>query len=437
MTNRMRVLRCAMAAICLLAVLSVAGRDFPVSDYASINAAIGACASAGGGRVVVRGENVTGPIRLKSGVELHLEEGAIVVFTDDLKDYLPGVPVSWEGVECINVSPLVYAYGCTNVAITGKGTFRPRLGFWEGWKGARKSASQEANRILKDVWAVRKVPVAERRLCDLPGAEFRPQFFHFNRCRNLRLEGFSSVGTPFWTIHLFRCQGAAVRDLNIDAFYGDGKVFNNSDGIDVESSRDVLIERCTFNQGDDAIVIKAGQNDSTVPSENVTIRDCTVRKGHVLLALGSEIGGGIRNVRCTNCRATDVANVLFVKTNPRRGGFVDGLTVENVVADSASVAVLGILSRWYYGEPGGEPLAPVEHPTSLRNISVRNVTVRTAPKRVRILGELGREVENVTVENVRVTEKPDAPDELYNVRNLTVDGVARQAPSREYKEPQW
>ena len=116
-------------------------------------------------------------------------------------------------------------------------------------------------------------------LYELPGAEFRPHFFHFNRCRNVRLDGFSVRGTPFWTVHVFRCRDVIVRDLDLNAFYECGKAFNNSDGIDIESSRDVLVEGCSLRQGDDAIVIKAGQVDSVTPTENVLVRNCIVYEG--------------------------------------------------------------------------------------------------------------------------------------------------------------
>lgn len=385
--------------------------------------AIAAANAAGGGRVIVpKGVWLTGSVHFKSNVELHLEDGAVVEFTDNLSDYLPGVPVSWEGVECINVSPLVYAYSCTNVTITGRGLFRPRLEFWKKWMGRRKPACEKACRVLKDEWAVKGVPVSERRLYELPGAEFRPHFFHFNRCRNVRLEGFSVRGTPFWTVHVFRCRDVVVRDLDLNAFYEAGKAFNNSDGIDIESSRDVLVEGCSLRQGDDAIVIKSGQVDSVTPTENVLVRNCRVYEGHCVVAIGSEIGGGVKNVRCENCRAQgNVWRVCFVKTNPRRGGFVDGITVENFEVEKVTMEAFTVLTRYGYGPPC-EPFAPVERPTSIRNLTMRNVTVGQAECRVRIEGEFGHEVENVILDNFTVRSPTERPDRIINAKNVIIDG---------------
>ena len=424
-----------------------AGSHFDIRDYGARSDgsvctkafadAIKAANAAGGGRVFVpKGVWLTGALHLKSNVELCLDDGAEVEFTDNLNDYLPGVPVSWEGVECINVSPLVYAYACTNIAITGRGLFRPRLKFWEKWKGRRKPACEKACRILKDVWAVKGVPVAERRLYELPGAEFRPHFFHFNRCRNVRLEGFSARGTPFWTVHIFRCRDVAVRRLDLNAFYEEGKAFNNSDGIDIESSSDVLVEDCSLRQGDDAIVIKAGQIDSVTPTENVLVRNCRVYEGHCVVAVGSEIGGGVRNVRCENCRAEgNVWRVCFVKTNPRRGGFVDGLSVENFEVDNVTMEAFTVLTRYGYGPPC-EPFAPVEHPTSIRNLTLRNIRVGQAKCKVRIEGEFGHEVENVTLDNFTVRSPTLHPDKIVNAKNVMIDGKPAKTVSSRLKELQ-
>ena len=181
----------------------------------TIQSRIDAASAAGGGVVSVpRGEHsIDGPIRLKSGVELHLEDGATLVFADDPALYLPAVPTSWEGVECLNYSPLVYAYGATNVAITGKGTFAPKMDFWRKWFG-RGKGHMEATRRLYD-WCSFNAPMNERDLTKIPESNVRPHLIQFNRCGNVRLEGFRIRESPFWTIHLFLCDGAVVRGLEI------------------------------------------------------------------------------------------------------------------------------------------------------------------------------------------------------------------------------
>lgn len=402
-----------------------------------LNVRIVRCAREGGGCVVLPGGRhfQRGPIRLKSNVELRLEDGAVVEFSDRLADYLPGVPVSWEGVECINVSPLVYAYGCTNIAIAGKGTFKPKLDFWLTWSGTRKPACEEANRRLKNDWAVRGVPVSERRICDLPGAEFRPHFLHFNRCKDVRLEGFAIKGTPFWTIHLLRCDGATVRNLDVNAFDDAGRVLNNSDGVDIERSRNVVVEGCTFRQGDDAIVIKSGLErtlgSAALPCENIVIRGCTVTEGHVLLGIGSEVSCGVRNVLMTNCCVDAAVNRLFfVKTNPRRGGFVENVVMADVKAKEVREDAVAVLTRYFYGQPG-EEIVPDPQYTAIRGLTVRNVSVERAKRCVRIAGDIAAPVRDVRIENLSTAEPATADDVYLNAENVFVDGVDRTCEKRE------
>jgi len=409
-----------------LAASAALSADVRSADYPSVSAAIADCAAKGGGVVTVgKGEHFSkGPVVLKSNVELHIEEGATILFSDDVKDYLPGVPVSWEGIECCNVSPLVYAYGCTNVAITGQGTLKAKMDFWWTWAGARKPDCEVVNRLLKNEWSPKNVPIAERQLWAQPNARFRPQFLHFNRCKDVRLEGFSVRGTPFWTIHVFLCDGVTARNLDVDATGDDGRMINNSDGFDVDATKNVLIENCTFRQGDDALVFKSGKDFDgrrlATPTENVIVRGCMVRKGHNLAAIGSELSGGVRNVRISDCRITDtVGELVHVKTNPRRGGFVENVVLEDIVVGELRTDVLGLTSRYYFGAAGEEAF-PQDYLTPIRDITIRNVRCRKAPCRVKLRGDYLIPVENVTLENVVVDELTDR-DYVANVKNLRID----------------
>jgi len=385
-----------------------------------LNAAIARTAAAGGGRVTVpAGRHFSaGPIVLRSNVELRLDDEAVVEFSDRVDDYLPGVPVSWEGNECVNVSPLVYAYGCTNVAITGRGVFKPRLEFWRTWFGRRDEAMNRAVDTLKNRWAEHDAPVDARQLWKLPGAKFRPQFFHFNRCRDVRLEDFRAVGTPFWMVHFFLCEGVTVRGLDLDAYDDFGHWLGNSDGIDLECTRNVLVENCTFRQHDDAIVIKSGKDRDgrrlATPTENVVVRDCVVRGGPTFVAIGSELSGGIRNVRVANCRVTgETGQLVHVKTNPRRGGFVDGVTVENVVADRVRRDLVNVETDYFYGCPGEERLAR-ELTTAIGNLTFRNLRAKSARRCLYLAGDPKRPLEGVTVENV-TADRCAEPDVRRNV----------------------
>ncbi|MBQ2630196.1 MAG: glycosyl hydrolase 115 family protein [Kiritimatiellae bacterium] len=383
----------------------------------SIQEEIDVAAAKGGGLVVVpSGEHFSdGPIRLKSNVELHLEEGATIVFSDDPAKYLPAVPTSWEGVECLNYSPLVYAYGCTNVAITGNGTFAPRMKFWRKWF-ARDAGHRAATRKLYD-WCSFNAPLGERDLTKLPESNVRPHLIQFNRCKDVRLDGFRIRESPFWTIHLFLCDGVVARGLDV---YAHG---HNNDGIDIEMTRNVLVENCRFDQGDDAIVIKSGRNQDAwrlaTPSENIEIRNCTVVNGHVLLGIGSEMSGGVRNVYMHDCTLESEAFRLFyVKTNERRGGFVENIRMEGVKAKNVSFGVMSVETDVMY-QWKDFPTHEVRV-TPIRNLSMKDVTVEEAERLVDLRGDARDPIDGVTLENVRVGKVRKA-DRIENAVNVNVN----------------
>ena len=330
---------------------------------------IDAVAAAGGGRVTVpAGEWETGPLHLRSNVELHLEEGAVLRFSDKAADYLPAVEVSWEGVECINYSPLIYAYGCTNVAITGGGTLAPRIGGWLPWFRREAPPQREAIRVLYQ-WSLGRTPLAERNLWKLD-AHARPHLIHLNRCRGVRLEDFRIRESPFWCVHLYRSRDIAVRRLDISAMK------QNNDGIDVEMCRDVLIEECSFNQGDDAIVLKAGRNlearEKGEPTENVIVRNCHADTALTLATVGSEMSGGVRHVRISDCSVRNVKRLVHLKTNERRGGEISDFTCERIRAGLVREAAVVIQADALYDE--WKKIVPEDISiTDIHGITVRDV----------------------------------------------------------------
>lgn len=425
-------------------VPDVPGLAFNIADYgakpdgtkcsAAIARAVEACAAAGGGRVVVpKGVFFTGAVHLRSNVALHLSEGAVLEFSDDPADYMPAVVSSFEGIECMSLSPLVYAYGCTNVSITGTGTLKPRLRYWLSISGSRAANSlcrKTADRLT--LWGDLGTPVAERDFVGLEESRVRPQLIQFNRCRGIRFEDFRIKGTPFWTIHLFRCENVIARRLDVCCHPGDvhtsdynaGIHLNNSDGFDVEMTRNVLIEGCTFCQGDDAIVIKSGRGPEGylrgVPSENIVIRDCEVKLGHGLFCIGSELSAGVRNVFCTDCRVNDAWNLFFVKTNKYRGGFVENLWCQNVTGKKART-VLRVNS--HYPASSLSPESKVAPPTVVRNIHVKNVRIDEARRPVEILGDPDVPAENLSVTGVTIGRLMPSPVHGSNDRDTPESGA--------------
>ena len=352
----------------------------------------------GGGVVVVpTGEWLTGKIHLKSNVNLHLEKGAVLLFSEKPADYLPAVHSSWEGLECYNYSPLIYAYQCKNIAITGQGEIKAKMDVWTTWAGRPSGHMNSLKRLY--YMSADNVPVRDRMMVN-DSAHLRPQFIQMNRCENVLLDGFKITNSPFWTVHLYLSKDIVVRNLNI---YAHG---HNNDGLDPEMSQNILVENCLFDQGDDAIAVKSGRNPegwrSKTPSKNIVIRNCDIKNGHQLLAIGSELSGGIENVFVNNCRVADNAkmfHLVFIKTNERMGGFVNNIHVSNVSGGKIEFGILGIetdvLYQW-------KTLVPTvdRRLTPIKNIYLENVKAKNVSFISHILGQKELPVENVFLKNV-------------------------------------
>lgn len=291
-----------------------------VKNTQAFAAAIAACAAAGGGRVLVpAGQWLTGPVHLRSNIELHLAEGAEIVFSDRFEDYLPVVLVRAGGIELYNYSPFIYARDCTNVAITGPGRLNGNARAWWAWKSRER-------RDLHQL-APRGVPV-EQRVFGTPADGIRPNFVVLMNCRNVLLEGFTIGSGANWTLHPVYCENVIVRRVHV---LTDGP---NNDGIDPDSCRNVLIEHCEFDTGDDCVVLKSGYNEDGWrvgrPMENLVMRWCTARRGHGGLAIGSEMSGGVRNVYVHDCDFAGTDRALRIKSRRGRGGVVENIWAENL-----------------------------------------------------------------------------------------------------------
>ena len=385
----------------------------------AIARAVAACAEAGGGTVVVpAGTWFTGPIHLRSNVRLELRDGAVISFSDDPKDCLPAVMSSWEGVECLNYSPLLYAYGCTNVAVCGKGVLRPRMKFWAEQMKERNTDIQGARAILYK-WGSDDYPVERRDITKASSAIMRPHCIQFNRCRNVLLEGVRVEDSPFWTIHLFLCEDVTVRRIDVCA-HG----FNN-DGVDIEMTRNVLIEDSQFDQGDDGFVFKAGRNRDAWrlgrPTENVEIRNCRLKKIGSLIGVGSELSGGVRNVYVHDCTVEAACNLFYVKTNHRRGGFVDRIRMENVrcgVASRVFAVDTDVLYQWRMF-PDYE-----RRRTEISNLLIENVVCERAQAGVFVKGDPRLPVRGVGVKNVHIGRLGTVLSRVDNAEDVSIEGLS-------------
>lgn len=404
-------------------------REFNINDFGAspddinknteaIKKAIEACSNAGGGHVVVpSGKWQTGKIHLKNDVDLHLEKGAELIFSDNPQDYLPAVRSSWEGMECFNYSPLIYAYECTNVALTGEGTITATMGIWEKWFG-RPPAHLEALKQLYDM-AAKDVPVEQRQMA-VGDNHFRPQFIQFNRCKNVLIQDIKIRNSPFWVIHLLLSSDVVVRGVDVKA-HG-----HNNDGVDPEMTQNLLIEDCTFDQGDDAVAIKSGRNRDAwrlnSPTQNVVIRNCTIIEGHQMVAIGSELSGGVRNVYVHDCVFPDkdkitLGNLMFIKTNPRRGGFVQNIFMENIKAGKLKGGVLSIETDVLYQWKDLVPTYEVRY-TKIEDIYIKNIEVDQADVAININGDPSLPVEGIFLNDIVVKKVTGTARNYKNVTGI-------------------
>ena len=381
----------------------------------AIDRALAECEAAGGGTVVVpAGTWRTGPVRLRNNCSLRLEEGATLLFSDDPKDYLPPVLTSWEGVECYNYSPLVFAYGATNVAIVGKGRLEAEMGTWKSWGGYRKPKAEAAKRKLVLDWGPNDTPVRERDLTKLEGSNLRPPFIGLNKCRGVRLEGFSIRNTPFWTIHMLHCEDVVLRGLDVSA-----NCINNSDGANFECTRNVLVEDCTFEQGDDVICCKSGLDRDGrrrgIPTENVLVRRCRAKAGHGFMTIGSECSGGIRNVTMEDCEIEgECRTLLNVKTRETRGGFIRNVAVRRVKAKKVTEAIVNVTTGndgWVQYQEG----LPVVR-TVIDGLEADGIEAEEANRKLNVRGDPDMPIRNLRVGSISVgrLHEPDVIENLLS-----------------------
>jgi polygalacturonase len=385
----------------------------------AIAKAVDQASKQGGGVVVIpKGEWLTGQVHLKSNVALHVEKGAVLLFSENPADYLPAVHTTWEGLECYNYSPLIYAYQCKNVAITGEGELKAKLDVWQQWYARPKPHMESIKRLYNLAWE--RAPVEKRQMVN-DTAHLRPQFIQFNRSENILLEGITITNSPFWTIHPYLCKNVVIRKVKV---YAHG---HNNDGVDPEMSQNVLIEDCQFDQGDDAIAIKSGRNPEgwrlKTPSKNIVIRNCLVKNGHQLVAIGSELSGGIENVFVDSCRVVDGAklnHLLFIKTNERMGGFVRNIHMSHVRAGKIDLGVLGIetdvLYQWRTLVPTYE-----RRLTPIKDIFLDHIDASNVKFVSRILGQKELPIEHVTLKNITtgtILEKKYIHEHVVHVSQL-------------------
>jgi len=456
---------------------AIPSREASVADFggagdgvtlntAAFASAIESLAGQGGGRVTVPdGVWYTGPIELRDNIELHLDDNAVIIFSDDTADY-PIRKVTFEGLDTWRCQSPLSASHVKNIAITGRGIIDGNGDAWRAVKRGKISPDMWKKKIRKggfvsedgntwypsesymfgattgsdqnvSTWAATKEDF--EKMHDF----LRPVLIQLHYCENVLLEGVTIQNSPCWNIHPAMCENIIVDGITVRC----PAYAQNGDGIDFESCRNIVMVRSTLDVGDDGICIKSGKDEDGrrrgIPCENIIVDDCTVFHGHGGFVVGSEMSGGVKNVKVSNCRFTGTDVGLRFKSTRGRGGVVENIYIDNV--SMADIAQEALLFDLFYGgksssevqADGGEgevtdmPLMPVDETTpQFRNIEIRNVRCRGARRAMLFNGLPEMNVENVTVENTSVYAETGAQINestgvaLRNVRVVPEKGAA-------------
>ncbi|OFC71026.1 exo-poly-alpha-D-galacturonosidase [Alteromonas confluentis] len=399
----------------------IPANDFNVSDYINhdmakapidirdaVIKAINDAADAGGGRVIVPQGKwlVNGPLHLKSNIDLHISEGAHLLFSAKPEHYLPVVKTRWEGTEMFGYSPFIYAHNVHDIAITGTGIIDGN----ENSEFFSWHPQEKPDQLALRKMGINGVPVSQRQFGE--GHLLRPSLIQIIGAERVLLEGYETHNSPFWVNHLVYTTHATVRDLKVNSHHA------NNDGVDVDSSSWVLIEGNVFRTGDDSIVVKSGRDrdgrDVGVPSEYIVVRNNDMG-GEDGIALGSEMSGDIRYVWFTNNILRSGVSAVRFKANMDRGGVVEHIRVSDLQVEAFDSLFWFQLN--YPGELDGK------HPSRYRDIVFDNVTVEKAGMFLEVHGPDEIPVEDLVFRNVTVT-KAEHQMTLENVKNLVFDNVS-------------
>lgn len=367
----------------------------------AIQRAIDEAAARGGGCVVVpAGEYETAGLVLRSHVELRLEAGAVLRFTDAFDAY-PIIRTRWEGYEQDSYRPLIYAKGETDVRLTGPGVLEGQGRRW--W----------------DAFNAGELPAA------------RPCFVCFEDCERVVMSDFMARNSPAWTIHPLRCENVSIRGLTVV----NPSDSPNTDGIDPESCRNVRISDCHIDVGDDCVAVKAGTEDADarVPCENVTITGCTMVHGHGGVVLGSEMSGGIRRVSITGCVFDGTDRGVRIKSRRGRGGAVEDVSITGLVMNDV-LCPLVINLMYFCGKDGRAPIVsdpnaqPVTEGTPhVRRVRMADIVVTNAKSAAACLCGLPEApLEDISIVNTQihlVEAEPTVPVMNAVARPVTCAGL--------------
>lgn len=409
----------------------IGNKDYSITSYGAqsiaeynnqeaIQKAIDECNSKGGGKVIVpEGTWETSYITLKSNVNLHLEEGAILSFYDDLELYNTPTFTRWEGIECMNYHPLIYANEAHDIALTGKGKIK---GNGEKLWGLKKIQRETLDKLYTQV--LNDVPPTERNCLDYEGGSYlRPSLIQFVNSKNILVDGIEIGSGPMWTLHFIYSENIIAQNIDIIT---EG---TNNDGIVLDSSKKILIDNCFFSTGDDCIVIKSGLNEDgwrvNKPSERIIVKNCKTKYGHGGVVVGSEMSGGVKNIYAHDCDFSNTERGLRIKSMKGRGGYVKDIWFENIRMDSIRNEAIKINMK--YGSSSIEPRndkVPV-----YSNINIKDITSSNSKICINIIGLEEQKIDFLTFENLTMHGKNGIL--ISNAEDIKFDNIKVEADENE------
>ena len=457
-------MRFAIALILLaVSIQSALARVWSVSDYGAVGdgkamnsdafaKTIGACAADGGGIVSVPpGTYLTGPIEMKSNIDLDVQPGATILFSRSFADY-PLMVTSFEGRQTVECTSPLWGENLHDISVTGAGVFDGQGEVWRPTKRSKMSSAQwQAQISLGGVvsadgenWFPSKMAMEGRGdLATLrvrggaPKIEdyapyrelLRPPLVTFSNCTHILLEGVTFRNSPGWNIHLLLSDDITVRHLTVF-----NEIFaQNGDGIDIDSCRRVLITDSKIDAGDDVICLKSGRDEEgrklNRPTEDVTVRNCLIGHGHGGIAIGSEMSGGVRNLTVEDCVVNGTDTGLRFKSVRGRGGVVENIKISNVHMSDIQQAAIQF-DMFYMVKNAADKAQPVGDGTPrFRNFVIQNVDCKGAKTAIQIRGLPEMPIENITIENANIAAS--AAGALIDGKDLTFRNVHIEAQSPE------
>lgn len=393
-------------------------------DTAAIQAAIDRASARKGGRVVLRGGCfLSASLFLKPYTALVIDAGAVLKGTTDPQAYTR-VRSRWYNEEAAETAGLINAIGMHGVRISGAGVIRGDGVIWWNAHWAQAGNLQKMDPALRRVLEEEPQSALSRRLLT---PVVKPQPILVTGCRDVLIEGVRIVDSPSWTVHTLWCEDIEIRHVTICTSSRFGTHAPSSDGIDIDSCRNVHIHHCDVSCHDDNFCMKSGRGSQGAavnrPTENVLIHDCIAREGHSLLGLGTEFAGGLRNIVMRNCRAEGTHMGIRFKSNIGNGGAIENILIEDVTCAAVMVPVTFRL-RNYYSDGAEVPVGYVAGPAGVphfRNIVLRNFTATGADECLRMTAYADRMFENVLFDNVALAGR--AGLRLVNAQNWDLRGL--------------